>query len=376
MVQDILGVFHPQIAIEIAIQIILSLVLGGIVGWDRERRHMPAGVRTFMLVSVGSCIFTILSYRAFEDADRSRVAAQIVSGIGFLGAGVVIQRKGTVYGLTSAAGVWAVAAVGMAVGTGKYFVALFGALSIYATLAILRRWFKADMVRSAQRTLHTALRQVRDEIMQMKNLVDRALRTAIRAVVQNDPLLAQQVIDHDTEINSLRYQIEEECLDILREHSPKKLQLRTVLAATHVATNLERVADYAKEIAQIRLQMGRETLLPPLDMIQDMGDQVRTLLGNVVDAFGDDDIAAAEQAVEQVAAVDQIYEQIVERVTSRMTDKKTKHFERGANLLTIAYHLKRTGERVTNIAERILFVRTGALAELDGDDQIQSILES
>jgi len=376
MVQDILGVFQPQIAIEIAIQIVLSLALGGIVGWDRERRHMPAGVRTFMLVSVGSCIFTILSYRAFENADRSRVAAQVVSGIGFLGAGVMIQRKGTVYGLTSAAGVWAVAAVGMAVGTGKYFVAVCGALSIYVILAFLRRWFKADMVRSTQHTLHTSLSQVRDEILLMKNLADRALRTAIRAVVQDDHLLAQQVIEQDAEINSLRYQVEEACLEILREHSPKKLQLRTVLAATHVATNLERVGDYAKEIAQIRLQMGHESLLPLMDMIQDMGDQVRTLLGSVVDAFGDDDIAAAEKIVEQVAEVDQIYEQIVERVTSRMTDKKTKHFERGANLLTVAYHLKRTGERVTNIAERIIFVRTGALAELDRDDQIQSILES
>ena len=368
MIEQILGSFDPSLAIEISIQILLALLLGGLVGMDRERRDMPAGVRTFMLVSVGSCIFTILSYRGFASGDAARVAAQVVSGIGFLGAGVMIQRKGTVYGLTSAAGIWAVAAVGMAVGTGNYFLAVFGALAIYVVLAILRRWFKSGVVRSTRRTLNTSLHQVRARIDAMGRLVDRAIDSSVRAVFEDDHVLSQQVILDDQEINNLRYQVEEECLTILRTHHPQRIELRTVLAATHIASNLERIGDYAKAIAQIRLNMGHEPLRIPADHVTAMGSQIGDLLSQVVVAFGKDDVEAAKRIGEQASAIDQLYKELVETVTEKMTDKKTKHFERGANLLTMAYHLKRAAERVTNIAERIIFVRTGALAELDKED--------
>ena len=159
MIGRLLGTFDLWLAAEIAGQVLLALVLGGLVGIERERRKIPAGVRTFMLVSAGSCIFTILSLRGFPGGDPARIAAQIVSGIGFLGAGVMIQRKGTVLGLTSAAGVWAIAAVGMAVGTGNYFTAIFGALAIFVVLGLVRRWFKAEVSRATRQT--TVLRTAR-----------------------------------------------------------------------------------------------------------------------------------------------------------------------------------------------------------------------
>lgn len=121
MFSHLLGLFDSALALQITLKIGLALLLGGLVGLERERHNMPAGVRTFMLVSVGACMFTILSFRF--GGDPARVAAQIVTGIGFLGAGVVMQRGKTVHGLTSAAGIWSVAAVGMAVGMGDYFLA-------------------------------------------------------------------------------------------------------------------------------------------------------------------------------------------------------------------------------------------------------------
>ena len=110
MVGNLIGVLDVDLAVEFSVKILLALLLGGIVGFERERRRVPAGLRTFMLVSVGSCIFTLISYHGFSGGDPARVAAQIVSGIGFLGAGVTLQRKETIYGLPSAAGIWAVAA--------------------------------------------------------------------------------------------------------------------------------------------------------------------------------------------------------------------------------------------------------------------------
>jgi phosphate transport system regulatory protein PhoU len=365
MVQDLLAQLDPQLAIEFSVKILLSLLLGGLVGIEREQRKVPAGLRTFMLVSVGSCIFTLISYHGFIGGDPARVAAQIVSGIGFLGAGVTIQRKGNVYGLTSAAGIWAVAAVGMAVGTGRYYVAVFSTIAIAVVLGLLRRWFKADVERTTRRTLQVTLRKVRARIGTMGDLVHVAIVDAVRALVEQDHDLAVRVIEEDQEINDLRFLIEEESVDILRAHQPVKIEMRTVLAAGQVATNLERMGDYAKEIAQIRLRMGDEPLPISPETLTDMATHAVGLLDRALVAFVEDDVEAAQAIVEQVSTIEAYHSDIVETVTERMTEKKTRHFERGASLLTVAYDLRRVGERVVNIAERIVFVRTGALEEID-----------
>ena len=105
-------------------QILLAVFLGGILGWQRERIGKSAGPRTYGLVTVGSALFTMLSLTAFGDGDPARVAAQIITGIGFIGAGIIIHKDGGVIeGVTTAAGLWAVAAIGMAVGVGWYIQA-------------------------------------------------------------------------------------------------------------------------------------------------------------------------------------------------------------------------------------------------------------
>jgi putative Mg2+ transporter-C (MgtC) family protein len=129
---------------EWGLRLLLALVLGGIIGWERERKALPAGLRTYMLVSLGSCLFTILSVAAFPGSEGSRVAAQIVVGIGFIGAGTVLRTGGTedprqVRGLTTAAGLWATSAIGMAVATGFYWLALFSTILAYITLTVIKR---------------------------------------------------------------------------------------------------------------------------------------------------------------------------------------------------------------------------------------------
>lgn len=129
---------------ELTLNILLAALTGGLIGMDRSRHdRQSAGLRTFMMISVGACLFTIMSRYGFEDGDPSRVAAQIVSGIGFLGAGLIIERKSRVYNLTSAATVWAVAAIGMAIGVGAWFIAISSTIIVWTILAILRR-FKTD----------------------------------------------------------------------------------------------------------------------------------------------------------------------------------------------------------------------------------------
>jgi putative Mg2+ transporter-C (MgtC) family protein len=365
---ELFGALDGVLALQIAIKILLAILLGGLVGWERERHNVPAGIRTFILVSVGSCIFTILSLSSFGGGDPARVAAQIVSGIGFLGAGVVMQRKGTVRGLTSAAGIWAIAAVGMAVGTGNYFLAVSGGLAIFVVLGLLRELFKVRVVVSTRRTLNVELRQVRSNLAAMGSLVKRAILEAVKAVVDDDHDLARQIVDQDVQINELRYQVDRECLDILHRKHPQNVRLRTVMAAVHIATNLERMGDYAKAIAEIRLRMGHQPLLFELVEMPRMADRVCDMLDHVLAAFAGDDVEVARRSYDQADEVQAIYEDIVDQVTEKMSQKKTRHFERGAYLLDIAYHLNRVSERATNIAEQIIFVRTGALAEIDREE--------
>ncbi len=128
------------------LRLLVALALGAIVGLERERQERAAGLRTVTMVSLGSCLFTIIGAYGFANTDPSRVAAQIVTGIGFLGAGTIFLRKDLVRGLTTAATIWAVAAIGMAAGTARYFEAAFTTLLILAVLMVLKpiekRFFK------------------------------------------------------------------------------------------------------------------------------------------------------------------------------------------------------------------------------------------
>ena len=138
--------FEPQ-QLRIIIQLLLAVFLGGLMGIEREYVGKAAGVRTFSLVSLAACLFTILSREAFNvflgqegiSYDPSRMAGNVIIGIGFLGAGLIIFRGIKIEGLTTAAALWAVSAVGMAVGCRFYVIAIFAALLVVLILAVFRR---------------------------------------------------------------------------------------------------------------------------------------------------------------------------------------------------------------------------------------------
>ena len=116
---------------------VLSLLLGFAIGFERKMRFKEAGIRTHTIVCVGSCLFTIVSIFGFSGVDSSRIAAQIVSGIGFIGAGMIFYHKEMVRGLTTAAGIWATAAIGMAAGSGMYLICVVATSLIIAIQCIM-----------------------------------------------------------------------------------------------------------------------------------------------------------------------------------------------------------------------------------------------
>jgi len=123
----------------ISLQLLLTAILSMIIGMDRERNEKPAGLRTHMLAGVGACLFTALSIHAFPEGDPSRVASNVVTGIGFLGAGTIIVHNNRPRQLTTAASIWATAAIGMAVGTQAWLVAISGTIIIWVVLVLLQR---------------------------------------------------------------------------------------------------------------------------------------------------------------------------------------------------------------------------------------------
>jgi putative Mg2+ transporter-C (MgtC) family protein len=127
--------------LDLALRLTVGLVLGAIVGVERELRSQPAGFRTHSVVALGSAIFTVVSAYAFAGpgSDPTRIAAQIVTGIGFIGAGTILQSRGHIRGLTTAASLWAVAAIGMAAGAALYGVAVVATALMLIVLLILDR---------------------------------------------------------------------------------------------------------------------------------------------------------------------------------------------------------------------------------------------
>jgi putative Mg2+ transporter-C (MgtC) family protein len=165
--------------LDIAVRLALAALLGSLVGFERERLLWAAGIRTHMLVCVGSCLLMIVSAYGFEHAlamphvilDPSRIAAQVVSGIGFLGAGSILMRGQMVRGLTTAASIWAVAALGLAAGGGLYFAAVISTVIILVILAGIKPIEDAYRARVQSCTLDVWAARDAFETIELKKLL-------------------------------------------------------------------------------------------------------------------------------------------------------------------------------------------------------------
>jgi putative Mg2+ transporter-C (MgtC) family protein len=130
----------PLSEAEALLRLVLAAAFGALLGLEREEADKPAGVRTFSIVALGSALFSTASVMMFGPDAASRIPAQIVTGVGFLGAGTIIQQRGNVIGLTTAAGIWAAAAVGMGFGFGLYILSAGGAIIMLVVLRLIGRF--------------------------------------------------------------------------------------------------------------------------------------------------------------------------------------------------------------------------------------------
>mgnify|MGYP000023420418 CR=1 FL=1 len=207
------------------------------------------------------------------------------------------------------------------------------------------------------------LQGLRDDIVAMSSMIDKALARSVDALRLQNLQLAGEIIRADREINRVRWDIEERALLLIATQAPMAGDLRLISAIIHIATELERMGDHAAGNAKIVVETGDEPLPKPLVDIPRMCDLARSMLTDSISAFIGEDADAARAIVDRDDEVDALYNQIYrELLTFMMADPST--INRATHLLWAAHNLERIADRVTNICERVVFAATGTLDEL------------
>ncbi len=207
------------------------------------------------------------------------------------------------------------------------------------------------------------IQQLREAVIGMSAMVDKAISRSTDALRYQDLELAQLVIDEDIIINRERWRTEELALLIIATQAPMAGDLRVISSVIHIATELERMADHAAGNAKIALQTAHEPLLKPLVDIPRMADVSREMLTDSITALIQRDTELARKVAARDDEVDALYNQIYrELLTFMMEDHST--ISRATHLLWAAHNLERIADRVTNICERVVFAVTGSIEEI------------
>lgn len=209
-----------------------------------------------------------------------------------------------------------------------------------------------------------SLRELQDGVITLGSMVEKAIGRAIDSLRNQDIALAQRVIDEDGKINEMRWQLEDAAIHLMALQAPMAGDLRRIAAVMHISTELERMADHAEGIAVLTLRTADEPLLKPLVDIPRMGDIARELLLESLDCFVENDPERARQIARRDDEVDRLYEQVYrELLTFMISDPRT--ITRATHLLWVAHNVERIADRTTNICERVVFVASGQLEELN-----------
>lgn len=213
-------------------------------------------------------------------------------------------------------------------------------------------------------TFDRELRRLEDEVLVLGNMVERAIAESVEALKRRDFEASRRIIAMDRDINAKRYQIETDALVLIATQQPMASDLRVLAAVLDIASELERMGDYAKGIARINLMIGDQPLIKPLIDIPRMADRACSMLRRALEAFARRDVEAARAIPAEDDEVDALYNQVYrELVTYIMADPK--NIDQANYLLWAAHNLERAADRVTNLCERVVFTVTGELKELN-----------
>ena len=220
---------------------------------------------------------------------------------------------------------------------------------------------------SPRETFDRQLQQLLDEVLVLGSMVEQAVTQAVDSLKRRDREASRVIYAEDQRINEKRHQIENDCLTLIATQQPMARDLRFLAAILEIITELERIGDYAKGIAQINIRLGEEPLVKPLVDIPKMAEKGLDMLRRSLEAFVQRDAVTARIIPDEDEEVDRLYNEVYRELLEIMlNDPKT--VDRATLLLWAAHNLERLADRVTNICERIVFVVTGEIIELDQTD--------
>lgn len=216
----------------------------------------------------------------------------------------------------------------------------------------------------ARESFQEQLDQLRDNILRMGNLVERAIDQAMTALKKRDLDLAEKVIMEDEKIDELELAIEKQCLLLLALQQPMARDLRLISTALKIDTDLERIGDYACNIAKIVLNLGDEPLIKPLVDLPRMAEIARNMIRDNLTAYVNRDRELALAAAEKDHEIDHLYNNIFRELLVLMT-QDPQNIKQATYLLLAARHLERIGDHATNFSEWIIYMLTGEFIELN-----------
>lgn len=208
------------------------------------------------------------------------------------------------------------------------------------------------------------LTEIQDDMLALAAMAEAAIERSIDALKNRDVELARQIIADDLKINEKRYNTEEKCLELVATQQPLASDLRTIVAVLHIIVDLERIADHAEGNAKLALMLADEPPLKPYIDIPRMAQKGIEMLRASLEAFKDRDTERARAICEMDDEVDALYEQVYHELLTYMI-QDPQSIQRATYLIWVAHNLERIADRVTNICERVVFMVTGHVQELN-----------
>ncbi|MEK6752700.1 MAG: phosphate signaling complex protein PhoU, partial [Chloroflexota bacterium] len=218
-----------------------------------------------------------------------------------------------------------------------------------------------------RKTFESEIQQVKDEVILLGSMVEHAILGSVEALKKRDIAASEKIIAEDKEINKKRFAIENQLMILIATQQPMAHDLRLLASTMEIISELERMGDYAKGIANINLRMGEEALLKPLIDIPRMAQIGTSMLHRSLSAFINEDVEVAKAIPIEDDEVDALYNQIY-RELMLIIIQDPKSIERANWLLWVAHNLERVADRVTNICERTIFIATGSFYEIKSSD--------
>ena len=211
---------------------------------------------------------------------------------------------------------------------------------------------------------HKALKEVEDDLEQMAAMVGTAIKDSITALKNRDIEASKKIVKNDALINKKRFDIEEKCIRLIATQQPMAVDLRILAAVINMITDLERIGDHAEGIAKISVSIGDEPLVKPLIDMPVMADKALSMLQRCMKAFLDRDIETARKICNEDDEVDALYDEIYRELILLMVENP-RLIKDATYLIWAAHNIERMADRVTNIAERVVYMVTGKMEEMN-----------